>query len=378
MKIIADENIPCVEKAFSALGDVSLLQGRGMTPGQVRDADILLVRSVTRVDQDLLDGSNVRFVGSATIGFDHVDRKYLESRGIGFSTAPGSNAVSAAEYVVSVLMALQEEDGCDLQGKTVGIIGCGNVGSRVRQKLLALGAECLVNDPPLKAQGGHADFVDLDTVLASDIITVHVPLEKDGEYPTFHLVDESFLSRLKPGAVLINTSRGSVVDNVSLNRHLASGKDLTVVLDVWEGEPDINASLLERVTLGTPHIAGYSLDGKVRGTEMIYRAACEYFGHPVKWNAEEDLPNSEPVDLDGKKNDAFVKTSKAVFCSYDVRHDDERLRRMLSLAPEERPAYFDRLRKEYPVRREFSKTDVVRGVTNSQLELMLRGLGFAV
>ena len=378
MKIIADENIPCVEKAFSMLGDVTLLQGRGMTSRQVRDADILLVRSVTRVDRGLLEGSKVRFVGSATIGFDHIDREYLESQGIGFSTAPGSNAISAAEYVISVLMALQAEDGCDLQDKTVGIIGCGNVGSRVRQKLSALGAECLVNDPPLKAQGGHADFVDLEAVLASDIITVHVPLEKEGEHPTFHLVDASFLSRLKPGAVFINTSRGSVVDNVALNRHLASGNDLTVVLDVWEGEPDIDASLLEKVALGTPHIAGYSLDGKVRGTEMIYRAACKYFDHPVEWNAAADLPVTEPVDLDSNKNDAFVETSRAVFCSYDVRQDDERLRKLLSLRPEERPAYFDRLRKEYPVRREFSKTDVVRGAINNQLELMLRGLGFAV
>ena len=217
MKIIADENIPCVEQAFASLGEVGLLPGRDMQRDQVRDADILLVRSVTRVDQALLEGSNVRFVGSATIGFDHVDRDYLTQQGIGFSTAPGCNATSAAEYVVSALMAISDKKNISLSGKSAGIIGCGNVGSRVRSKLAALGMTCKVNDPPLAASGDHAAFVELEEALQADIVTLHVPLSNSGLHPTYHLVDATAMQKLKPGAVLVNTSRGAVVDNHALN-----------------------------------------------------------------------------------------------------------------------------------------------------------------
>ena len=233
MKIIADENIPCAEQAFASLGEVRLVPGRGMQAAQVQDADILLVRSVTAVDQALLAHSAVRFVGSATIGFDHVDRAYLHQRGIGFATAPGCNATSAAEYVVSALLVLAQRKGFTLAGKSVGIIGCGNVGSRVRERLAALGMHCVVNDPPLQDQGGHDDFVSLEEVLQADVITVHVPYTRDGAYPTHHLVDEAVLRKLQPGALFINTSRGAVTDNRALDALLAERDDLSVVLDVW-------------------------------------------------------------------------------------------------------------------------------------------------
>lgn len=379
MKIIADENIPCVRQAFASLGEVTLLPGRGMRPEQVRDADILLVRSVTRVDRALLEGSRVRFVGSATIGFDHVDRDYLQAQGIGFATAPGSNATSAAEYVVSGLMVLSEQQGFDPADRTVGIIGCGNVGSRVRRKLEALGMQCLVNDPPLQAGGGHDDFVDLKRVLEADIITVHVPLTRSGAHPTLHLVDAEFLARLKPGAVFINTARGAVADNAALDSRLDERSDLCVVLDVWEGEPAINADLLEKVDLGTPHIAGYSLDGKLRGTEMIYRAACAFLGTPLQWHADADLPSGRTLDLEDTAGRNRLDVARAaVLDCYDVRADDARLRRVLKLAPEDRAACFDRLRKEYPVRREFAQMDVRARRMDPQLEQMLAGLGFTV
>jgi erythronate-4-phosphate dehydrogenase len=377
MKIIADENIPCVEQAFASLGEVELLPGRGMRAEQVRDADILLVRSVTRVDEDLLAGSKVRFVGSATIGFDHVDRGYLQGRNIGFSTAPGSNAISASEYVISALVVLAARDGFKLAEKTVGIIGCGNVGSRVLKKLSALGVECLVNDPPLKTQGGHESYVELDALLQADIITAHVPLVTEGDFPTFHLVDKIFLEKLKPGAVLVNTSRGAVVDNSALDHLLDRHNGLSTVLDVWEGEPGISMSLLEKVTLGTPHIAGYSLDGKLRGTEMIYRAACEYFHHPVQWSAANELPVS--LSIDAKQfiaGDVPGNVSKAVLGCYDVRDDDERLRAVLSVPPQERPVYFDRLRKEYPVRREFQTIKIPGAGIDKASQAALQGLGF--
>lgn len=377
MKIIADENIPCAGEAFASLGDVELVRGRGLQAEQVKDADILLVRSVTRVDESLLAGSSVRFVGSATIGFDHVDRDYLRASGIGFATAPGSNATSAAEYVVSSLMVLAEQQGLALAGKTAGIIGCGNVGSRVRERLIALGMQCRVNDPPLQAAGVDDDFVDLATVLQSDIVTVHVPFTRSGAHPTYHLLDAQVFNQLRPGTVLINTSRGEVADNVALNDVLAVRDDLTVVLDVWEGEPSINLSLLEKVALGTPHIAGYSLDGKLRGTEMIYRAACEFLGAPVQWDARAVLPADAMVRLpEGASDGALLRV--AVLGCYDVRADDRRLRRLSGLAADERPHYFDRLRKEYPVRREFAATRLAGASIPDTEREQLAGLGFAV
>ena len=376
MKIIADENIPCVEQAFASLGEVTLLPGRSMQPEQLRDADILLVRSVTVVDQALLAHSSVRFVGSATIGFDHVDRAYLQRHGIGFATAPGCNATSAAEYVVSALLVLAERKDFSLAGKSVGIIGCGNVGSRVRNKLSALDMRCVVNDPPLQVQGGHDDFVSLDEALQADVITVHVPYTRDGDYPTHHLFDEALLKKLPSGALFINTSRGAVTDNQALDTLLVERDDLSVVLDVWEGEPAINTSLLQRVDLGTPHIAGYSLDGKLRGTEMIYRAASDWFGHPGRWSAADYLPAVSVVEFSESGVTAMLRA--AIFSVYDIRADDARLRAMLALPPGEQLAYFDRLRKEYPVRREFSATSVLVDDADSECEPILRGLGFPV
>ena len=377
MKIIADENIPAVKKAFASLGDVELLPGRGMRAEQVRDADILLVRSVTRVDEHLLAGSNICFVGSATIGFDHIDLNYLQRRNVGFSTAPGSNAISAAEYVISALIALAERSGAVLKEKTVGIIGCGNVGSRVQEKLNALGVQSLVNDPPLKLKGGHEDYVELDALLQADIITVHVPLVCAGDYPTVHLLDTALFDQLKPGAILINTSRGAVADNQALDDVLGRRSDLSVVLDVWEGEPEISMSLLEKVTLATPHIAGYSLDGKLRGTEMIYSAACKYFQRPMQWNAIDELPVVQPLDAnDFLTGDVNGNIRKAVLGCYDIREDDARLREIISLPPKDRPTYFDRLRKEYPIRREFQMQKIVGTGMDKSTQTILRGLGF--
>jgi erythronate-4-phosphate dehydrogenase len=379
MKIIADENIPAVAQAFGTLGAVTLLPGRDLRAQDVRAADVLLVRSVTRVGRELLEGSSVRFVGSATIGFDHVDRDYLQSRAIGFATAPGSNATSAAEYVVSALLALGEREGFPLAGRTVGIVGCGNVGSRVRERLAALGCDCLVNDPPLRERGVDDDFVGLDDLLQADIISLHVPLERAGRHPTRHLFNEAVLRRMKPGAVLINTSRGAVVDNAALGALLASRRDLRVVLDVWEGEPAIDTVLLEKVALGTAHIAGYSLDGKLRGTEMIYRAACDYLGCAPRWDAAAVLPPVNSLDLRGSAGgDELDRLRDAVFRIYDIRADDERLRGLMKLPPVERPAGFDRLRKEYPVRREFAATTVILDKDAGRLGALLRRIGFDV
>jgi erythronate-4-phosphate dehydrogenase len=238
---------------------------------------------------------------------------------------------------------------------------------------------CLVNDPPLQAQGTHDDFVGLDAVLQADVITVHVPYTRKGLFPTHHLVDAAFLARLRPGAVFINTARGAVTDNAALDRLLETRSDLSVVLDVWEGEPDIRMSLLEKVQLGTPHIAGYSLDGKLRGTEMIYRAACAYFGKPLQWLAADDLPTGLSLDLRELRAAPLLSALQAaVFACYDVRRDDASLRELLALPAAERPARFDYLRKEYPVRREFPQAGITTGNPDGKLARTLSALGFSV
>ncbi len=325
MKIIADPNIPFVQEAFGPLGVVQLVPGRQMTPAIVREAEVLLVRSVTQVNAALLEGSRVRFVATATIGTDHVDEPYLVRRGIGFASAAGSNANSVAEYVVVALLELECHG-------TLGVVGVGNVGSKVVRYARALGLRVLENDPPRQRREPLPEFVSLEQVMAeADIITLHVPLTKTGRDATYHLFDPRQLRR---GTVLFNTSRGAVLENAAL---IAARQLGALVLDVWEGEPVVPLELLKRATLMTPHIAGYSFDGKVNGTRMIYEAVCRFLGVAPSWQPQLPPP-MQPV-LIGEDLRAVVRQA------YDIRADDAALRRA--------PTAFDRLRAEYPVRREF-------------------------
>ena len=358
MQIIADENIPYVHQAFAEFGEVRTIVGRNLTAADLNDAEILLVRSVTKVNAQLLAASSIRFVGTATIGLDHIDLNYLQQQAIGFASAPGSNATSAAEYVVSALLVMAERQGFELSDKSVGIIGCGNVGSRVLKKLTALGMTCFVYDPPL------GKISDLKNVLAADIISFHVPLSKDGDYPTYQLVNEQFLASLRNDVILINTSRGDVVDEKALLKHLTTCPNMQVILDVWQAEPNINQTLLQRAALATPHIAGYSFDGKVRATEMLYNAACNFFKKSPTWQA--DMPSPSLSRLCFSNNIAAIHT--AVMASYDVRRDDAELRR--------RTREFDKLRKNYPVRREFSCIEIELAAASSQLATSFKELGY--
>jgi len=233
MKIVADENITFARQAFSSLGTVSVLPAAKITREQVSDADALFVRSVTTVNAALLDGSCVRFVGTATIGTDHIDLPYLQQRGIGFSSAPGSNANSVAEYVIASILALARMDNMALRGKTIGVVGAGHVGRLVVQKAAALKMNCLVCDPPRERAEGSADFVSLKKLLGeSDIVTLHVPLVRDGEDKTQNMADDSFFKMLKPGAVFINSSRGGVVVESALQNAIANRSVSRAVLDV--------------------------------------------------------------------------------------------------------------------------------------------------
>jgi len=383
IRILADENIPCAREAFGSLGEVATFPGRSMTPEVVRDADVLLVRSVTRVDAGLLDGSRVRFVGTATIGTDHVDEEYLADRGICFAYAPGSNADSVADYITAALLEVAAGLDMDLHGRTIGVIGVGNVGSRVVRRAAALGMIPLRNDPPLARETAGTErisYLPLEDLLAADFITFHVPLTREGEDATHHLANEAFLDRLKPGAILLNSSRGPVVATSALLAALAAGRLRAAVLDVWEDEPRISMDLLRRVTIGTPHIAGYALDGKINGTAMLYEALCEFLGVPVSWDHESALPPPKAgiIEFSTRNRSRQDMLREAARHAYDIRRDDAALRRILEMPAEERAAHFDRLRKGYPIRREFSRYQVRLDAGERGLAETLRGLSFAV
>lgn len=378
MKIVADADIPFVRECFSSIGEVTVLRGREMTPWVVADADVLLVRSITPVGVDLLAGSKVRFVATATIGFDHIDVDFLRQNKIGFASAPGSNANSAAEYVIAGLLEIGRRHDLGLEGKSIGVIGVGNVGSRVARKCSALGMQVYLNDPPLQRQTGDPKYLPIEELFDCDFITVHTPMTFGGPDKTYHLVDEEFYSSLKGGCVFINASRGGVVDSSALKAAIRSGRLKATVLDVWENEPNIDTELLDMVDIGTPHIAGYSLDGKITGLMMIYKATCEHFGLKPKFGIEDFLP--EPtvpeVKLSSDVADEQEVISNVVQEVYQIEGDDKNLREILGKPAEEVGPHFDSLRKNYPVRREFQNTKVRINNANSALAEKLRGIGF--
>jgi len=290
LKIVVDENIPYGREAFETLGEVVLRPGRAISPEDVRDADMLMVRSITKVNADLLDNSRVRFVATATIGVDHLDEAYLRERGIQYASAPGCNANSVAEYIAAALLVLGETRGFLVRNRKLGIIGHGNVGKKVEQKASALGMEVVLNDLPLARETGDPKYRPVDEIFDCSIITVHVPLTRTGPDTTYHLLDESFFNRCKTGTIIMNTARGSVVDGAALRAALESGKIGAAVLDVWEGEPNVDLGLLPNCAIATPHIAGYSFDGKVNGTKQIYAAACAFLSVTPTWDPTPLLP----------------------------------------------------------------------------------------
>ena len=338
MKIVADENMPLVRELFSPYGEVEVFPGRELGPDHVKDAAALLVRSVTKVDAGLLANSSVRFVGSATIGMDHMDLNYLRQQGIQFANAPGCNANAVVQYVLSVLFRLR----LGWQQQTIGIIGCGNVGGRLYQILQKLGVNCRCYDPFI-SDVDCPDLVSFDEVIQSDILCLHTPLTTDGPYPTFHLFDEHTLSQLAPNTLLINAGRGAVVDNQAL-LNLLQQRPLQVALDVWEGEPDILLPLLERVDIATPHIAGYSYDGKVNGTTMIRDAFCDWLEESV-FQADADQEPLIALDV--------ASLSEAVLATFDVEKENQRMRKALLTDRADVSHSFDLLRKNCPKRLEF-------------------------
>lgn len=370
VKILVDENMPYARALFSQLGEVQSVAGRQIPPAALAQADALMVRSVTNVNAELLADTPVKFVGTATAGTDHVDEAWLTQAGIDFSAAPGCNAIAVVEYVFSALLWLAARDGFSLRDKTVGIIGVGNVGGRLHRRLQAFGVRTLLCDPPLAQTGAPGPWHSLETLVAqADVLTFHTPLTRNGPNATWHQVDDALLAALPDNRILINACRGAVVDNAALHKALQGGKALSVVLDVWEPEPALSLPLLARVDIGTAHIAGYTLEGKARGTTQVFDAYSHFLAAAPRADLAALLPPPAVAGLrfHGAIDEEALR--RLAHLVYDVRRDDMLLRRAAGT-----PGEFDSLRKNYDERREWSslcvETDDAAGAE------MLTQLGF--
>lgn len=336
MKIVVDDKIPYIRETIYQLADeVVFLSGAAITADDVKDADVLVVRTRTHCNQQLLEGSKVQLVVTATIGYDHIDTEWLESAGIRWTNCPGCNSGSVAQYIECSLLLLEQQKGLSLRQSTIGIVGCGHVGSKVKAVAERLGMRVLVCDPPLASTPSPltSHFVSLDEIERnSDVITFHVPLTKEGDYATWHLADDDFFHRLSRVPYIINTSRGEVVDNKALLLAIEEGRVRDAIIDVWENEPHPDATLLDKVFIGTPHIAGYSADGKTNADNMVIDAICQQFGlsHPGII-----APPALPKDFHYTGNPLEL---------YNPMDDSQKLKAMSSL--------FEQLRNNYPLRRE--------------------------
>lgn len=342
MKVVVDNKIPFIREAIEQIADeVVYIKGNEMSASDVADADALIVRTRTRCNRELLEGSQVKYIATATIGFDHLDVEYLKEQGIIWKNCPGCNANSVGQYVHSSLLLLDQAGKIDLNHCTMGIVGAGHVGKAVGKAAESLGVRVLYNDPPLEESGAesHLHFSTLKELQQQcDIISFHTPLVLNGKYPTYHLADRSFLSGLKKECILFNTSRGEVVNNEALLDLLKKGEIQDAVIDTWENEPNINRELLQRVFIGTPHIAGYSADGKANATRMALEGLCRFFGLPFRYEI------SAPELPEEQRPAPHLTPRERALCLYNPQRD--------SLLLKEHPEEFEELRGNYPLRRE--------------------------
>lgn len=377
MKIVVDENILGAKAAFQQFGEVQLCQGRTLRSETLGDAEVLIVRSVTPVNADLLAGSRVKFVGSCTIGTDHMDLDYLQKHGIAYCNAPGSNADSVVDYVLSAMVSLPGLLTRLLNGERAGIIGLGNVGGRVASRLRAFGIACDGYDPFVSTE--QCDFLQsLDTLQRCHVICMHTPLTIYGPYPSRHMLSLEWLHALPQGATLINAGRGAALDTSVLLALKKQRRDINLVLDVWEGEPSVNRQLAEQCVFATPHIAGYSADGKINGVEQVANILADFLGRPVMdFPLPEDMLDAPRIELGaGSQED---KIRHAVRAIYDIRDDDRRFRQ--ALKSDNPAAGFDMLRKNYPLRRELKTASLVdkqtRNASDTHLFAALSGQSLA-
>jgi len=371
MKIIIDDKIPYIKGALEPFAEVIYLPGNKTTPEVVKDADAIITRTRTVCNEKLLAGSKVKFIATATIGYDHIDTGYCEQAGITWTNAPGCNSKSVEQYIASALMVLAEKNNFSLTEKTIGVVGVGNVGSKVARLCEILGMKVLLNDPPRARAEAGKGFVSLDEILEkADIITLHVPLNMEGEDKTYLLADDAFFSKTRKHPIIINSCRGEVTDTQALKSALISGQISGAVIDCWENEPDIDLELLNLIDLATPHIAGYSKDGKANGTSMSIKALSKFFNLGINnWKCTGiELPASTEIVIDGTGKSTQQVLAKAIFATYDIREDDKRLRTSVET--------FEKQRGDYPVRREFPTFSVLCKINNIKTIDKLKKLGF--
>lgn len=364
MKIIIDDKIPFIKGVLEPYAEVKYIGGAEMDAESVQDADALIIRTRTKCNKTLLENSSVKFIATATIGHDHIDKAYCKEKGIAWTNAPGCNSGSVQQYIASVLAVINCKTSVDLDTATLGIVGVGNVGSKVEKLCRSLGVNTLLCDPPrMEKEGG--EFVAFDEVLEkADVITFHVPLDYDSKYPTFHMLNEHSIKKLKRKPIIINSSRGEVIKTEALKEGCKDGKISKIVLDVWENEPEIDRDLLDAVLIGTPHIAGYSADGKANGTSMSVQALSRYFDLPLKEWFPSDIPAAE-----NSKDHIQGKTVYDLFLNtYEIEADSDKLKFD--------PDKFEWLRGNYYVRREFGFFKASLTKQGSDSELLLHNLGF--
>jgi len=394
MRTIVAETVMMGREAFETLGEVEVVPDRSIGPQHLSDADALIIRSKTPVTQALLTNSSVRFVGTATAGFEHIDIQTLKKKGIAWFAAPGCNAASVADYVMAALLRLDLE----LEDRTLGIIGVGQVGSCVADRATALGLKILLNDPPRAArerengiplrdpqhsshhgQNKPREWHSLEHLLdQSDILTLHVPLVTKQPWPTRHMANDPFFRKMKSGTVFVNTARGEILDTDALLRAKKTRVISQAVLDVWKPEPAIRTDLLNHADIATPHIAGHSLNGKLNGTDQVYRAACHFFKQPPAWDAVALHPVRilQPLNIDSRSKTDRCVLAEGASTVYDIAADDAALRKTAVMEPTERAKKFDAMRAHYPPRREFSNTQVILSEDRPNLIQKLRILGF--
>ncbi len=373
MKIVIDDKIPYIKGALEPFAEVVYLPGSKTTPEIVKDADALITRTRTRCNRELLEGSKVKFIATATIGYDHIDTEYCKKAGIEWTNAPGCNAESVNQYIASALFSWTMRQRTDLAGKTIGIVGVGQVGSRVEKTCKTVGLNVLLNDPPRERAEGPAGFVSLEEIQKkADIITFHVPLNMTGTDATFHMVNKTFLHNLRKQPLLINSCRGEVFDSDATTNALETKNISGFIADCWENEPDIDLNLLNLADYGTPHIAGYSKDGKANGTTMSVQAISRFFNFGIdNWQPKGVEPPPHPsIEIDGNQRREYSVLAEAILTTYDIENDDEMLRAM--------PDLFEKLRGDYPVRREFhAHTIKLKNVEKRTVE-KLKTLGFKI
>jgi erythronate-4-phosphate dehydrogenase len=371
MKIVADNKIPFLKGVLEPFCDVLYLDGDKISNSDLADVNALIIRTRTKCNEKLLAGTKVKFIATATIGYDHIDTEYCRKNDIGWTNAPGCNSGSVMQWFMAALLYYAKQNSIDLTKRSLGIIGVGNVGSKILKFAENIGVKVFLNDPPKVEKVGICGYLSLETILReSDIITFHVPLELSGKYPTYRMADEKFFKKIQSGTIIINSSRGEVIEENELNQTIQSGTISTALMDVWNNEPGISKLTHQNAFIATPHIAGYSADGKANGTAMSVSALSKFFGLPLEDWYPDEIPAFENMEIsvDARKKSYQNVLTEIVLRTYDIAADDKKLRENL---PD-----FEELRGKYPLRREFGAWTVNLQNDTRNFKLRLEELGF--